>query len=75
MLQVFIISIFLVGFAFIAIGVNVIFTKRAFPETEVGQNKKMKQMGIECAKCGEWRKHKERMRFREVSIDFSKLSL
>lgn len=75
MLQVFLITIFLIAVAFVALGVNIFFAKKPFPETEVGKNKKMKQLGIECTKCGEWRKHKERMKFREVKIDFSKLSV
>ncbi len=75
MLQVFIIAVFLMAFVFIALGVNIFFANKPFPETEVGKNKKMKEMGIECTKCSEWRKHNERKRFREVKIDISKLKL
>ncbi len=75
MLQVFIIAALLMAFAFVGLGVNIFFANKPFPETEVGKNKKMREKGIECAKCSEWRKFNERKRFTGAKIDFSKLSV
>jgi len=75
MLEVFLVTLVLVSIAFVALGVNVFFAKRPFPETEVGHNKKMKELGIECAKCSEWRRFKEIRRYKDLELDFSKLEL
>lgn len=75
MLQIFILTLVLVGIAFLGIGFNIFFTKRPFPETEVGQNKKMKELGIECSKCSEWRRYKQLTKFKKVELDLSKLEL
>jgi len=75
MLQVFLISLVLVGIAFLALGVNIIFTKRSFPETEVGHNKKMKELGISCAKCEEWKSFRKKRKYSNLKLDVSKLEL
>jgi hypothetical protein len=75
MIQVFIISLVLVAIAFLALGVNIFFAKKPFPETEVGKNKKMKELGIECTKCGEMRRYKEKKKYMNLSLDSSRLQL
>lgn len=75
MLQVLLISIVLVGIAFLALGLNIFFTKRSFPETEVGHNKKMKELGISCAKCDEWKSFRKKRKFTNLKLDVSKLEI
>ena len=54
LLTVFLITIVLVGFAFAGLGVNILFRKNGkFPQTEVGSNKNMKNLGITCTKQDE----------------------
>jgi len=63
------------------IGVNILFRKDGkFPETEVGRNKKMKDLGITCPKCDEmyaWREMNKRRRKQinpsELKLDISSL--
>jgi len=62
-MEVILLSIVLVGVAFLALGVNIFFVKgREFPETEVGKNKVMRGMGISCVKCDEGKKYREAKR-------------
>jgi len=81
LMEVFFIAIALVGAAFLALGVSVFFKKNGkFPETEIGKNKHMREMGISCAKCEERKKWSE-ARNREkivrlpqnLGIDFSQM--
>ena len=46
------VSVF-VGIAFIALGFNIFFRKKKFPQTEIGRNKEMRKLGITCAKSEE----------------------
>lgn len=75
MLQLFLITLVLVGIAFLAIGINIFFTKRGFPETEIGHNQKMKELGITCTKCEEWRRYKSKQRFKNLELDVTKISI
>lgn len=76
MFQVIVLASILVGIAFIALGVGIFFLpKKSFPETEIGHNKEMKRLGIECAKCSEWRKYKKVRRFKNISVDVARLNL
>lgn len=62
-MEVVLLTIGLVGFAFLAMGINIFFRKGSdFPETEVGKNKQMRQLGIYCTKCEEGRKWREAKR-------------
>ena len=36
-----------------------IFRKKRFPETSVGHNKKMKELGITCARCDELKNYRD----------------
>ena len=40
----------LVAISFIAIGFNIFFRKKKFPQTSVGGNKEMRKLGLSCAK-------------------------
>lgn len=76
---VFLITTVLVAFAFIALGVGIFFRKEGkFPETEVGHNKHMRELGIYCAKCEErksWNEYKKRQKPKinpkKLTIDIS----
>jgi hypothetical protein len=80
-METLLLSIGLIGFAFLALGVGVFFLpKRKFPETEVGHNKHMRELQITCAKCDEKRKWKEMKKKKasaikpmELKIDTSQL--
>lgn len=75
-MEVLLLAIALVGISFVALGVNIFFRKEGkFPETEVGKNRKMRQLGIVCAKCEEHRKYREIKRNKKVQINPSKLSI
>lgn len=48
------ISIVLVGIAGIGLAFNIVFRKNGrFPQTSVGKNKKMRELGLNCAKSEE----------------------
>ena len=53
---ILLVAVVLTGVSFIGLGVNVFFRKDGkFPETEIGQNKAMRKLGITCVKCDEAR--------------------
>lgn len=54
LLTVFLITIVLVALAFAGLGFNILFRRNGkFPQTEVGSNKNMKNLGITCTKQDE----------------------
>ena len=53
-LLIMLVSIVLVAICFVAIGVQVFFSKKKkFPDTEIGHNAEMRKRNIKCAKCEE----------------------
>ena len=77
----FIFAILFVAFAFLILGFNIFFRGKKFPETEVGKNKHMRQLGIYCTKCEEmkiWhslnKKKKSKIRPEQLQIDISELN-
>lgn len=81
-MKIFLLSILLIAISFIALGVSIFFRRGGkFPETEIGKNKKMRELGIYCVKCEEksnWnkakKKQKSRIRPEKLKIDLSRLS-
>lgn len=62
-MEVVLLAIVVVGISFLALGFNIFFVKgRDFPETEVGKNKTMREMGLYCVKCEEGKKFREAKR-------------
>ena len=62
-MEVVLLAILVVGISFLALGFNIFFVKgRNFPETEVGKNRTMRNMGIYCVKCEEGKKFREAKR-------------
>jgi hypothetical protein len=54
LITVFLISIVFVALAFAGLGLNILFRKNGkFPDTEVGHNKNMRNLGITCSKADE----------------------
>ncbi len=50
-LNLLILSVILIAFAFIGLGINIFFKKDGkFPETGVGHNPEMRKLGLSCAK-------------------------
>jgi len=63
-LKVLIISFILLGLAFIGLAFRVLFVREGrFPETSVGKNKQLRDLGLNCAK------HEE-MSCRKVHSDY-----
>jgi len=71
MIKVFLLTLAIVGIAFIGMAFNLIFRKKMFPDTHVGHNKEMKKKGIVCAKTMdkmEQAKAKEAIRFKNLTL-------
>lgn len=47
-MKVFLAALLLIGFGVIGMAFNIIFRKKAFPQTDVGSNENMRKMGIRC---------------------------
>lgn len=77
MLYTFLAVLVLVAVAFLALGINILFFKKPFPETEISRNKEMHKRGIRCAKSEEMRKfrasQKQKMSLQQVSLDIERL--
>ncbi len=81
-MKIFILAAILVTIAFIALGVRIFFRRGGkFPETKVGHNRNMCELGITCAKCDErkrWnrmkRNRKPKIHPSELKIDINRLS-
>jgi flagellar basal body-associated protein FliL len=53
-LLILLVTVVLVAICFVAIGVQVFFSKKKkFPDTEIGHNAEMRKRNIKCAKCEE----------------------
>ena len=71
----FVLALLLVGISFLALGFNIFFRQRKFPETEIGKNKVMRAQGIQCAKCEEHAKWKRMQKKKKSIINPSELKL
>lgn len=61
MLKVLGLTMVLVAISFLALGIRIFFQKNGkFPNTSVGGNKTLREMGIKCAK------HEEILRYRKM---------
>jgi hypothetical protein len=59
MLKVLIISFILLGMAFLGLAHRVLFVREGrFPQTSIGKNKQMRELGITCVKHDELKCHK-----------------
>jgi hypothetical protein len=75
-MEVLVITILIVGISFLGIGINIFFRKDGkFPETEVGKNKRMHQLGIKCMKCEELNMYKELKKKMHSKINFATLKI
>jgi hypothetical protein len=73
---VFLVAIVLIAFSFTALGIGIFFRKEGkFPETEVGHNKHMRELGIYCVKCEERRHWKEFKKKQLPKINPKKLKI
>ena len=71
-------AILLTAIAFIGLGLNIFFRKDGkFPETEIGQNKAMRKLGITCVKCDEARcyHHDKRHHVQNVPVKINPAKL
>lgn len=60
MIQVFVLSIILLGIALAGLALNILLKKNGrFPAYQVGHNKDMKKLGIACVKHEEIKCHKK----------------
>ncbi len=63
LITVFILTIVLVAGAFAGLGLNILFRKNGkFPQTEVGSNKNMRNLGISCTKQDEMKVFRQEKR-------------
>lgn len=76
MLETILISLALIALAFVGLGVSIFFRRNGrFPETEIGRNRKMRELGITCAKCDEMNIWKDRNRKKPVKINPADLKI
>jgi hypothetical protein len=69
-------AIILISLSFLALGIRIFFRRNGkFPETEIGRNKKMRELNITCIKCDELRQWNEAKNKRKVKINPSKLKI
>ncbi|MCQ2959228.1 MAG: hypothetical protein MJ198_03450 [Bacteroidales bacterium] len=77
MIKLFLIVLVMIALAFIGLGINIIFFRKPFPETEVSRNKEMHKRGIKCAKCEEMKAFRAQQniknRLTQVSLDVDRL--
>lgn len=75
MLQMTIIVSALVGLSMFLLGINIFIFGRKFPETEVGKNRHMIQLAIQCPHCEERKMYKKsrqaRINFKDLHPDWS----
>jgi hypothetical protein len=71
MLKLILIVAILVMISFLLLGINIFLFRKKFPETDIGRNKKMIQLGLRCPKCEELKRHKQKKL--PGKIDASKL--
>lgn len=73
---IFLISVVLIAISFLALGVGIFLSKEGtFPETELGRNRHMRELGITCAKCDERRKWNEIKKRQKPKIIPEKLKI
>ncbi|MFQ3579439.1 MAG: hypothetical protein SNJ71_04770 [Bacteroidales bacterium] len=73
MITIVVFAIIIVGIAVLGLGMSIFFGKGKFPEHELGHNKKMKELGIKCSRCEEIKRYKKAQRYKNVTLDLSKL--
>jgi hypothetical protein len=60
MLKIMIISSILLGIAFLGLAFRILFVREGrFPQTSIGKNKQMRELGITCVKHDELKCHKK----------------
>jgi hypothetical protein len=69
-MEVILLAAILVAVAFLALGFNILFRKEGkFPETEVGRNRQMSELGITCPLCDERKKRSRQTRKKDQKIN------
>jgi len=72
-IEILIASIIIVFVSILMLGFNIFFMKRKFPETSVGHNRNMRNLGLYCVKCEEQKKFRqEKTRF---TLDAKKIRI
>ncbi len=75
-MKIFLIAVTLIAVSFLLLGISIFFRKNGkFPETEIGKNKKMRELGIYCAKCEEMKSWKKAGKNRKLKINPGKLKI
>ncbi|MBI9065898.1 MAG: hypothetical protein JEZ09_01320 [Salinivirgaceae bacterium] len=70
-MKVVLLAVVILGIGILGMAFNIVFRKKKFPETHVGQNKEMRKKGIVCAQTMdkmEQAKAKKQARFKNVRI-------
>ena len=68
MIKILILSILLVGFAFIALATGIILKKDGkFPVSQIGHNKNMRNKGIECPQTQDMKAQRESRKMKHAT--------
>jgi len=75
-MKIFLSAVILIAVSFLAMGISIFFRKNGkFPETEIGKNKKMRELGIYCAKCEEIKSWKKSRKNQKPNLNPEKLKI
>lgn len=68
MLKLIFIAAVLVIVSFLLLGINIFLFRKKFPETDIGKNKQMIQLGLRCPKCEEIKNYKQKIRIGKINV-------
>lgn len=75
-MEIFLLAVVLVALAFLALGAGIFFRRDGkFPETEIGKNRHMRELGIYCVKCEERIKWNKSRKYKKLKIQANRLKL
>lgn len=75
-MKIFLIAVILIAVSFIALGISIFFRRDGkFPESEIGKNKKMRELGIYCVKCEERKDFNQRKMNKKIKIRPKKIKI
>jgi hypothetical protein len=58
----------LVAFSVLLLGINIFLFHKKFPETAIGRNKHMIQLGLRCPRCEELKNHRQKINPGKINV-------